>query len=296
LEVDTGPGPEPFTPRSQYELGIIDLVGKTLDLWARKLPQYIVIIGLTGAAIVIFQAILLVGLYGLAGVSLLEFIGTSPIDAVFSLVIYEFPADILLIIFSLSIVSMIVYAIVAGAAITYAVDDYESPGSGDISSSFSDAIGKAIPLIGVQILQSLIVIGLAFVAIITLFVNIFVFIAMLFLVLYIAVRLAPSAAVVIIEDQSSVSALGRSWQITNNQFWHVFLGQILMGIASIILGVILSILVGVVFGVPFGVLIGILISSIFTSLLISPLNYIFQAVLYKDLEARGTSAGYDWWQ
>ena len=39
----------------------------------------------------------------------------------------------------------------------------------------------------------------------------------------------------------------------------------------------------------------VFIATMITSLLLSSVNYIFQAVLYKDLEARGTSGEYDWW-
>ncbi|MHA1576583.1 MAG: hypothetical protein ACTSU3_04415 [Candidatus Thorarchaeota archaeon] len=297
MAIDDGPGPQGVKLRSSYALGVDGLVGRTISLWSRKLPQYALIVGITGVALVIIQSIALISLFGLVGLELLEFIGTSPIDSIFSIVLYEIPANVLLVIFILSLFGLVVYAVVAGAAINYSLTDYENPGTADIGESFSIALGRASSLIGVQVLQSLIVLGLAVVAVLTIYIDFIISFVVIIVVLYIAVRLAPAPAIVIAEDQSSIGALLRSWQITGGLFWHVFLGQLLMGIVLIIID--LAIAVGV--GIGFLVIIPnlellLLVSAIITSLLLSPINYIFQAVLYKDLEARGTASGSDWWQ
>ena len=242
--------------------------------------------------LVVFQAIVLISIFGIIGLQLLEFIGTSPIDAVFSLIAYILPFNILVTILVLSTISLLVYAVVAGAAITYTLSDYENPGSGDLSESFGNAMGRALPLIGVQLLQALVIFGLLVV-----FVFVFIFDPLLSLVvvigmLYVVVRLAPASA----EDRSSMAALSRSWQITGGLFWHVFLGQILMGIVFFIASFAISVIIGT--GLLFlttDVSVLVFIATMITSLLLSSVNYIFQAVLYKDLEARGTSGEYDWW-
>ena len=48
MEIDSGPGPQHVRSRSDYELGVTGLVSRTFSLWGRKLPQYVVIVGITG--------------------------------------------------------------------------------------------------------------------------------------------------------------------------------------------------------------------------------------------------------
>lgn len=299
MEIDSGPGPQGDNVNSSYALGIDGLVGRTISLWGRKLPQYIVIVGITSVALTIIQSIVLITLFGIVGIEFLAFIGTSPMDSVFSIVLTTepIPFGILMIIFILSIFSLLVYSIVAGAAITYANMDYENPESASVGEAFSIAFERAYSLIGVQVLQSLIVLGIAVLAILTMFIEILLGMIVLLLAVYIAVRLAPAPAIVINEGRSSYDALSRSWQITGGLFWHVFLGQLLMGIVVIIIDIAIGVAAGLILiaFIP-SVDLVTLISVVLASFILSPINYIYIAVLYKDLEARGTAGGYDWWQ
>ena len=77
MEIDSGRNPQPIKPRSHYELGVTDLVGRTFSLWGRQLPQYILIVGITGVMLVVFQAIVLISMFGIIGLQLLEFIYSS---------------------------------------------------------------------------------------------------------------------------------------------------------------------------------------------------------------------------
>lgn len=299
MEIDSGPGPDQRKPRSRYELGVDGLVGKTISLWMRQLPKYILIVGITGVVLTIIQAVALIAMFGLLGLGLLNFIGTSPIDSVLSLFLTEepFTAYILLVVFVLSIISLIVYAIIAGAATKFALTDYENPGTGNIGESFSFAISRTSTLIGTQLLQSFIIIGLAVVTLLIYYIDPIIFLVMILLVIYLAVRLMPASAVVIAEDHTPFTAIGRSWQITQRFFWHVFLGQILMAIVVIIIDLIIGIVVGIILiGFIPSIDLTVLIATVISSLVLSPLNYIYLAVLYKDLEARGTSRGYAMWQ
>jgi len=297
MAIDEGPSPEQVKPRSEFEQGVVGLVDKTINLWGKRLPQYIVMVGIIGVALVAIQAIILIAIYGLSGYYLLEFIGTSPLESVYNLLLYSFPVDVLLVIFSLSILTLVVLAIVAGGAIHYALTDYENPGSGSVGESLSFASGRAMSLIGVQLLQSLIVVGLAVASALLLFVDILIYIAMIVLILYISVRLAPSQAFVIAEERSSIDALKRSWQVTGGLFWHVFLSQLLIGIVVIIITFGLTFAIGFIlpFIVPNLIIILLVVSAI-SSLVTSSISYIYLAVLYKDLEARGSASGSEWWQ
>ncbi len=297
MAFDEGPGPEPVKTRSEYEQGVVGLVDKTLGLWARKLPQYLVMVGLTGVAITILQALVLIGMFGLLGLSLIDLLSSSPIDVVFSLVLGVASPTYMVILLLLSIVGIIVYAVVAGGAIHYTIIEYENPGNGDVRESFSFAFGRVGSLIGVQILQSLIVGGLAILSVFIMMFDLLIGFAMIFLILYVAVKLAPAIAIVVAEDRPAVASISRSWQITGGLFWHVFLAQLLIGIVILVINAVLAIGLGMFlpFIFPDYVLIVFLVSLIST-LLVSSINYIYLAVLYKDLEARGTSGQYDWWQ
>jgi membrane-anchored glycerophosphoryl diester phosphodiesterase (GDPDase) len=120
--------------------------------------------------------------------------------------------------------------------------------------------------------------------------------AMIILIFYIAVRLAPALATVITEDQSATTAIARSWQITHGFFSHVFIAQILMSVAILVVDLVIGIIAAAIIlsFIP-SVDIALIIASVTASLLLSPLNYIFLAVLYKDLEARGIGRKYVWW-
>ena len=294
MGIDSRANPKPRKTRNENELDITGLVSTTFSLWSRKLPIYIVIVGITGAALVLFQAFYLFYIFGLTGFGLLEFIGTSPIDAIFSLVLFDIPTVILIPIIILTLIGLLVYAVVAGAAIRYALVDYETPGSGNISESFSFAWRLAVPLFGVQLLQSLVILGLVALAVISFSYQPIVSLGLIFAVTYIAVRLTPASAVVIAEERPPINALSRSWQMTSVAFWHVFFSQLMMAGVFMIVTIALSLAVGI--GLVFIIAsweILILITTLVTSLLLSSLNYIFQAVLYKDLEARDVTRDFN---
>jgi len=287
MPVDSGQNQQHSKSQVDYELGVAGLVGKTINLWGRKLPKYMVIIGIAGVALTILQAMVLFFLFGVIGLELLEFVGTSTLDSVFSLILYPIFPEYLIIIFALTIFGLIIYAIVAGAAIHYTLTDYENRGSGTIGESFSYSAKLAIPLIGVQLIESLIVVSLAAISVVLMFIDALISLVMIIPTLYIAVRLAPALAIVISEERYPIQALRRSWQITARSFWHVFVGQLLMIIVVMIIDI--GVAVGIAFILPsiihelgFSILaVTLIFNSVFSSI-----NYIFLAVLYKDLEAR----------
>ncbi|TFG29919.1 hypothetical protein EU528_08945 [Candidatus Thorarchaeota archaeon] len=287
---DSKTGNRPNRLQSKYELGILGLVKNTVNLWARNLPQYIVIVGLTGVALAIVQGLILFSIFGITGFALMEFIGSSPIDSVFSLVLFIIPSHLLIPLFVLTLVGLGVYAIIAGGAIHYAKTDYENPGSSSIKESLSFSVSLAVPLIAVQLLQSLILVGLTLAAVLMMYVDSLITLVMIFFILYIAARLTPALAIVIAEERFPINALSRSWQLTGGVFWHVFFGQLLMVITVIMIDI--AIAVGMSFILPFVIAIPeivVFIVTLISSLVVSSINYIYLAVLFKDLEARNSS-------
>ena len=287
MAIDKGPSKQPVKQKNKYKQGVFGLVRTTFNLWLRKLPQYAVIVGITGTVLLILQSMILLSIFGVEGFDLLELIGTAPLDVVLNLLIYDIPVGILVLVVILSVIGLAVYAVVAGAAIHFALTDYESPNSGDIRESFSFVFDRIGTLVGVQLLESIVVVGLAFVAgLVMVMFDIFVGIALFILVIYIGVRLAPAQAVAIAEDRGAMESLTISWYLTGGQFWHVFFGQIVMSIAFFVIEIAVGVMVGV-FAVIFFSPTSILIATLISSFLLSSSNYIYFAVLFRDLEARG---------
>ena len=288
MAIDKGPNKQPVKQKSKYKQGVFGLVHTTFNLWLRKLPQYAVIVGITGTVLLVLQSMLLLSIFGIVGFDLLELIGTAPLDVVLNLLIYDIQVGILVLVVILSVTGLAVYAVVAGAAIHFALTDYESPNSGDIRESFSFALDRIGTLVGVQLLVSIVVVGLAFVAsLVMVMFDYFVGIPLFILVIYIGVRLAPAQAVAIAEDRGAMESLTISWYLTGGHFWHVFFGQIVMSIAFFFIEIAVGVMVGVVAVIIFFSPTSILIATLISSLLLSSSNYIYFAVLFRDLEARG---------
>lgn len=109
--------------------------------------------------------------------------------------------------------------------------------------------------------------------------------------LFLQIRLYPASAVVIAEGKSSFAALKRAFELTSGEFWHVFGGQILLSLITLMFTLFLPSL----FDFFFLEAISDLIVSIISALLFSALSFIYQAVLYRDLNARKAVVKQEWW-
>ena len=297
-------GHDPSQPMAQnYTLSATGLVSRTISLWTRKLVQYIIIVGVLGAAFVAISFVLLFVLFDAIGV-----LGTDPLSYMLSLFFVSLP-DFTLIAVSLgfAIIAFVLNAIISGAAIKFTLDEY-SENRGDVGTSFSHSFGRILNIIIVQLILSF------FVAIVLTPATILTTRAMdlidisdpfnpifppgsiellmsamgLFIVggiflIYIQVRFAPTLAIVIDTNLSAIDSLKRSWELTSGNLFHVFGGLILLNLAVVILGLIVSVGLAFTF-LPVSYL--LVIGSVVTALLFGSLNYIFTAVLYRDLTSR----------
>ncbi len=314
MEIDSGPDIEqPEAPRYDYVVSATGLVSRTLSVWARNIFAFLVIIGVLAALFNVVQLVVLWILFQdlILAVDLMTYVGTDPFSfffGLYSLLILPSPPppDILNTFITgsllLMLVGMVVYAILAGASIKYSLDDY-GPRQAEMGSSISFAMGRAGTLIITQLLIGIISAALFMPALVYLLLvpltlealataSIMILVTFI-LVVYVGVRFAPVAAVVIAEDRSAIGSLKRAFDLTGGQFWHVFAGQIVLGIVTIVLGLIVSVfLFGLVFG--FGV-IGLLIPGMIAGLLFTAIPYVFQAVLYRDLESRDVETSQQLW-
>ena len=309
MAFEDGLGTDPSRQTDQnYTLGAYNIMSRTVSLWGRKIIQYIIIVGIIGAASVAFSFILLNSLFGTIGT-----IGADPISYLLSL-IFVSVSDFTLVFVTVgfAIVAFVLNAITNGAAIKFTLDEYGGTG-GDVGTSFSRSFGRVLNVMIVQLILS------ALVAIVIIPATMFLTQAMdmiditdlfnpifppgsiellmtgmgLFIVggiflIYINVRFAPALAIVIDTDLSAIDSLKRAWELTSGNFLHVFSSYILLNVAVLILGVVATVFVSFIL-LPLDYL--LVIETVVTALLFSSLSFIFTAVLYRDLSSRKGSSG-----
>ncbi|MFX0108051.1 MAG: hypothetical protein ACFE7R_07195 [Candidatus Hodarchaeota archaeon] len=300
MEIDSGPGLEPSKPPTgDFVVGATGLVSRTLTVWSRNIVAYLIIFGVLNVIMIGLQFALLWMVFGADAFILMQYVASDPMSFILSVfnLILLYPDPTILSMFIplaaiIMVISMVIVAIVAGATIKYAFDDY-GPRQADIGSSISYAISKAGAIIGAQLLVGAIGVAILAPAVLYLFTvtsyaelgtALLLFLVCIIVVLYVGVRLAPTIAVVIAEDRGPIDAIKRSWAITSGQFLHIFGGQIVLGIVVVILGLVLGLFIGV-----FSLMLGpffLLISSMISGLIFGAITYVFQVVLYRDLEAR----------
>ncbi|MHA1936491.1 MAG: hypothetical protein ACW97A_14570 [Candidatus Thorarchaeota archaeon] len=315
MAFEDGLEPEPSQPPTQdFTVSATGIVSRTLSLWTRKIIQYIIIVGIVGAGLVVVSYVMVLTILGTIGV-----LGTDPVTYLFGLfTLTSFP-DLTMIVVSLmfAIVAFVVNAIVGGAAIKFALDDYGER-RGEIGTSFSHSFGRAIHIIIVLLVISFLVsivtapslyistIALEGIDISDPFNPIFppgalelmmasfvlLIVGWIFTV-YISARFAPTLAIVIDTDLSAIDSLKKSWELTSGNVLHVLVAQILFIIAVFVLQLIISF--ALTFVLLFNPLL-LVLEVIVSALLFGSLTFIFAAVLYRDLLSRsGQVASQDWW-
>ncbi len=315
MENDEGLGLEPAAPPEQdFTVSALDLVTRTFKVWVRKLPSYILIVGLLGVAFSLLQFAVFYALYGTLAFDLLLYVSTDIINTLLGLATAEpFVAiEIVIIAIVLTVVRMIVNAVIAGGGIKFALDDYGSR-QADVRTSLSFAFSRLSTMIVAQFLLTLIVAGAlapgmylflgAFASIDPLNPSMealsammmalpFIFIGLV-VSLYFSIRLAPTNAVVIAEDLGAIDSLKRAWELTTGNFLHIFGGQILLGIAVGVIALVPGwLLVPLVF---YDLALVLYVSVLISSLLFIAINYVFEAVLYRDLESRSRVVSEEYW-
>jgi len=100
----------------------------------------------------------------------------------------------------------------------------------------------------------------------------------------------PNAAVVMGEDQSAGGSISRTIGLTRSGFLHTLAGIILFHLILIIITIVIELGLAFIIGET-----ALIIVPFVSTLIITPLTYIYQAVLYKDLAARSTQKAQEYW-
>lgn len=301
------------TPERDFSVGASGLVSRTFSLWLRRLGSYVVLVGLVASILATINTLIAFLLVPSDPSAFTDLIGTNPLDIITKLIGWTTVSDVILltIAVALSIVGFIVMAVAYGAGIKLALEDYGNPGGGTVKEAFSYARGRLVTLIGANLLYSILIVipifpGIVGFAISALtidwmdfstygpvLVTIPVLLVGLLIMLYLSIRLSPTIAVAVAEeDKNSVDAVKRAWQITQSNFWHIFLGFFLLVIITGIAAIIITISFAPIVLINVGLLV---ICTIAIALVLSPISAIFQAVLYRDLESRAKQTEADWW-
>ena len=296
-----------------FSVGASGLASRTFSLWIRRLGSYIVIVGLVGAVLALWNTYVATIIAPLDPESFLNLISTDPLDIILKSLNWTSTSGVpvFVIIIALSLIGMIINSVTHGAAIKLCLEDYGNRGAGTIRESFSYAGNRLTTLIGAQIIYGLILMipvlpgGLVF-AYSALTIDIMdpstyglllttipLLLIGLIIALYLAVRLAPTIAVVIAEEErSAVDSVKRAWSITGHHFWHIFAGLFLLIVLIAVASILIAMLIAPIALIAVSI---IGLSTIIIEILISPLPAVFQAVLYRDLESRARMVEADWW-
>ncbi len=295
---------------AHFRVSWTGLVSRTLSLWGRKLVSYLTIACIPLMINVAIQAVVLWMVYDILALGLIGSFGTDPFTILLTLFTSTANPVYLVVTLPLMFVGIVVSAIVSGAVIKLALDNYGAPEMGDWRESMSFAVSRIVKIIVVQLVVGLVLIGFMLPGLMILIysvISIDLMMALYGLILlyiglpiglYLMVRLAPSSAVVIAEDHSVIGTLKRAYALSSGQFWHIFAGTLLLGLVVGIIGGIVSVatvpilLFGLTSPVTSLLLLGVLsgISAIF----LSPISYIFYAVLYRDLVERDEKVAEIW--
>jgi len=311
MENDDGLGLEPSAPPEQdFTVSALGLVTRTLKVWVRKLPSYILIVGLIGVTFSLLQLAVFYALYGTLAFDLLIYVGADIINTLMGLFVTAPTAmaiEIIIIAIVLTVVGMVVNAVLAGGGIKFALDDYGSH-QADVGTSFSFAFSRLPTMIVAQFLLALIVSGASAPGTYFLFYALFsvdssslimTLMALpltwigLIVSLYFSIRLSPTSAVVVAEDLGAIDSMKKAWKLTTGNFWHIFGGQIPLVIALVVIGLVVGMLL---FPLAFyGQALVLYVSALIYSLLFGAISYVFAAVLYKDLESRSGVVSQEFW-
>lgn len=316
MEIDPGPGIDDSQrpPAANFEVGAGELVSRTISVYIRRIGAYLIMVGLPSLVLGILGLAIFVAIFGEAGYTLYPGVaGADPLSLLMSYFGFLGPAGTAIgFILIIGIINTIVLAIINGAGVKYALDNYGNPEAGEIGESFSYAMGRALTLIVAQLIVSFVILAIVLPIIVIMFSSAIVFdpldpyaflsvlslllpiFAVCFiLIFYIAIRFTATTGVVIAEDLSAIDSIKRSWELTGGNFWHVLGASILLGIVTILIGGFFSVLfVGFFFVSPAAAL---AIPSLISVVFIAPISNVFQAVLYKDLASRVGRQEDEWW-
>ncbi len=285
-----------------FRVSWTELVTRTFTLWSRKIIPYLMIAAIPITINILFQVIVLWLMFDGGALLLLGSFSTDPLTLVLNLFMYTANVSYLLVAIPFMIVGIVVSAVVSGAVIKLALDNYGAPEMGDARESLSFAMSRIVTIIVVQLISGFIMVAFMVPGLLLLlyaalaFDFLMAFYGLLLMIIglpigfYLSVRLSPASAVVIAEDHSAIDTIKRGYALSSGEFWHIFAGTFLLGIVVAIIGGIVGIATTPIVLLGSGSILTafllLSIVSIISGIVTMPISFVFRAVLYRDLAER----------
>jgi hypothetical protein len=301
---------KPTSVDDHYAIGASTQVSTVLSLFGKRISAYVGIMMIPLIYSFIFSTIMFL-LFGEEMLQYIGYLGSEPVSFIYGtyqLLGQPIPPEVLgpyvgvggvlmLIGFVLSVLTL-------GAAISIALRTYTGQSS-SIGSGFGSAlerfptlllvtliISSIYAIIMIPIQESLLLIldamqGMDFDAM-TQATSTVLVLAIVFIL--VVALFYPNGAVVMEEDQSTSGSISRTIGLTRNSYLHTLAGIILFHVILVVITLVIELGLGFIMGD-----IGLLIIPFASMLIITPLTYIYQAVLYKDLAARSTQTKQEYW-
>jgi hypothetical protein len=301
---------KPTSVDDHYAIGASTQVSTVLSLFGKRISAYVGIMMIPLIYSFIFSTIMFL-LFGEEMLQYIGYLGSEPVSFIYGtyqLLGQPIPPEVLgpyvgvggvlmLIGFVLSVLTL-------GAAISIALRTYTGQSS-SIGSGFGSAlerfptllvvtliISSIYAIIMIPIQESLLLILDAMQSMdfdtMTQATSTVLVLAIVFIL--VVALFYPNGAVVIEEDQSTGGSISRTIGLTRNSYLHTLAGIILFHVILVVITLVIELGLGFIMGD-----IGLLIIPFASMLIITPLTYIYQAVLYKDLAARSTQTKQDYW-
>ena len=159
LEIDSGPGiDEPPQPSANFEVSAGELASRTFGVYIRRFGAYLILVGIPSFVLGFLGLTIFLIVFGTTGFGLFPGVtGADPFSLIMSFLGLFGPIGTSIVfILAIGIVNTIVLAVLNGAAVKYALDNYGDREAGDIGGSFSHALGRAVTLILTKLIISFI--------------------------------------------------------------------------------------------------------------------------------------------
>lgn len=304
---------EDQTPTSvddQYAIGLSTQVSTVLSLFGKRISAYIGVM-IVPVIYSILSSTILYLVFGEEMLTSIGYLGSEPVSFIYGtylLLGQPIPPGVFGTYVGVSgvlmLIGFVLNILVLGAAVSIALRTYTGQDS-SMGSGFGSAlerfptllvvtliIGSIYAIIMIPIQESLVLLYDAVIAMDldammqvsgTLF-------ALAIVYILVVALFYPNGAVVIGEDQSTGGSISRTIGLTRNKYLHALAGIILFHVVLVVITLAIDLGLGFFIGN-----LSILVTPFASMLIITPLTYIYQAVLYKDLAARSIQTKQEYW-
>jgi hypothetical protein len=301
---------KPASIDDQYAIGLSTQVSTVLSLFGKRISAYIGIMLIPVIYSFLFSTIMYL-VFGEEMLSYIRYLGSEPVSFIYGIFLLQ-SEPISPSVFApfigvggvLMLIGFVLNILVLGAAVSIALRTYTGQDA-SMGSGFGSAlerfptllvvmliIGSIYATIMIPIQESLV---LLYDATIAMDLDAMMQVSGTLLALAIVYILVvaffyPNGAVVMGEDQSAGGSISRTIGLTRNNYLHALAGIILFHVILVVITLAIDLGLGFFIGD-----LALLVTPFASMLIITPLTYIYQAVLYKDLAARSIQTKEEYW-